>query len=181
MLETRIALGLLVLAIVGTSIISFSLVGLTPDVIQAFAAAPLNSKDVAKFMIVKINVERANNGELVYGTFSRIGFVSGENNFLLESLPSVDKKSFYEIVQKSLKSKGSIVNPVLFDVKIEIFSGGYDHIETLDYTKCHITDYFVHTVDSKGKFRFLEDNNSDIEIREVTKFDCTGFTVSLDQ
>ncbi len=181
MLETRTALGLLVLAIVGTSIISFSLVGLTPDEIQAFAAAPLNSKDVAKFMIVKINVEGSSNGELVYGTFSRIGFVSGDANFLLESLPSVDKKSFYEIVQKSLKNKGSIVNPVVFDVKIEIFSGGFDHIETLEYKKCQITDYFVHTVDSKGKYRFLEDDDSDIEIREVTKFDCTGFNVSLDQ
>jgi len=181
MLETRTALGLLVFAIVGTSIISFSLVGLTPDVIQAFAAATLNSKDVAKFMIVKFNVEGANNGGLTYGTFSRIGFVSGEANFLLESLPSVDKKTFYEIVQKSLKNKGSIVNPVVFDVKIEIFSGGYDHIETLDYKKCQITDYFVHTVDSKGKYRFLEDDDSNIEIREVTKFDCTGFNVSLEQ
>ena len=181
MLETRTTLGLLVLAIVGTSIISFSLVGLTPDVIQAFAAATLNSKDVAKFMIVKINVEGTNNGELAYSTFSRIGFVSGENNFLLESLPSLDKKSFYELIQKSLQRKGSLVNPVLFDLKIELFSGGYDHIETLDYRKCKITDYFVHTVDSKGKFRFLEDDDSDIEIREVTKFDCTGFNVSLEQ
>ncbi len=181
MLETRIALGLLVLAIVGTSIISFSLVGLTPDIIQAFAAATLNSQDVAKFMVVKINVEGASNGGLVYNTFSRIGFVSGNANFLLESLPSVDKKSFYELVNKSLKSKDQIVNQVLFDMKIELFSGGYDHIETLDYKKCHITDYFVHTIDSKGKFRFLEDEDSNIEIREVTKFDCTGFNVSLDQ
>ncbi len=181
MLETRTALGLLVLAIVGTSIISFSLVGLTPDVIQAFAAATLNSKDVAKFMIVKFNVEGASNGGLTFGTFSRIGFVSGDANFLLESLPSIDKKSFYELVQKSLKSKGSIVNQVLFDAKIEIFSGGYDHIETLVCKKCKITDYFVHTVDSKGKYRFLEDDDSNIEIREVTKFDCTGFNVSLEQ
>jgi len=181
MLETRTTLGLLVLAIVGTSIISFSLVGLTPDVIQAFAAASLNSKDVAKFMIVKINVEGASNGGLIYSTFSRIGFVSGDANFLLESLPSVDKKSFYELVQKSLKSKGYIVNQVLFDVRIEIFSGGFDHIETLVYDKCQITDYFVHAVDSKGKYRFLEDDDSNIEIREVTKFDCTGFNVSLEQ
>ena len=180
MLETRTALGLLELDIVDTSIISFSLVGLTPDVIQAFAAATLNSKDVAKFMIVRIDVQGAENGELVYGTFSRIGFVSGENNFLLESLPSVDKKSFYKLIQKSLERKGSIVNPVLFDLHIQLFSGGYDHIETLDYTKCQITDYFVHTVDSKGKFRFLEDDDSNIEIREVTKFDCSGFNVSLD-
>ncbi len=179
MLETRTALGLLVLAIVGTSIISFSLVGLTPDVIQAFAAATLNSKDVAKFMIVKINVDGVE--EHVFSTFSRIGFVSGENNFLLESLPSVDKRSFYRLVEKSLEHKDSLYNQILFDVKIEIFSGGYDHIETLEYTRCHITNYFVHTVDSKGKFRFLEDDNSNIEIREVTKFDCTGFNVSLDQ
>jgi len=180
MLETRIALGLLVLAIVGTSIISFSLVGLTPDVIQAFAAATLNSKDVAKFMIVRISLD-GEKDEHVYGTFSRIGFVSGENNFLLESLPSVDKKSFYELVSKSLQYRDSMFNPTIFDLKIVLFSGGYDHIETLDYTKCHITEYFVHTVDSKGKFRFLEDDDSDIEIREVTKFDCTGFNVSLDQ
>ncbi len=180
MLETRTALGLLVLAIVGTSIISFSLVGLTPDVIQAFAAATLNSKDVAKFMIVKFNLNGVGE-EYAFSTFSRIGFVSGNANFLLESLPSVDKKSFYKLVQKSLKTKDAIINQVIFDVEIVLFSGGYDHIETLDYTKCHITEYFVHTVDSKGKFRFLEDDDSNIEIREVTKFDCTGFNLSLEQ
>jgi len=35
------------------------------------------------------------NIEKSFDSFSRIGFVAGEGNFLLESVPSKDKKPFY--------------------------------------------------------------------------------------
>ena len=39
----------------------------------------------------------------------------------------------------------------------------------------------AHVIDSKGKYRFLDDDDSQTEIREVTKFSCTGFSLSFDQ
>ncbi len=178
-MQTRVAVGLILIAIVGTAIVSFS--SLTPDFSQAFAGIGLTSGDVAKFLIIRIDED--SNGELVFSSFSRVGFVRSEGNeFLLESLPSVDKKPFYEIIEKSL----SFTNPLLgtqitMDVFIDIYSGNYQLIETLEYENCIITEYFVHVVDSKGKYRFLDDDDSQTEIREVTKFRCDDFTLSFDQ
>ena len=105
-----------------------------------------------------------------------------DTEFLLESLPSVDKRQFHELVQKSLSATNPLLgNPPNMDVSIDIFTGNYKLIETLEYGSCIITEYFVHVVDSKGKYRFLEDDDSPTEIREVTKFSCNQFTISLDQ
>ena len=46
------------------------------------------------------------------------------------------------------------------------------------YKQCAITEYFVHVVDSKGTILFLKDDGT-VEIREVTKFSCIGFTLDL--
>ncbi len=179
-MQTRVAVCLILIAIVGTALVSFS--SLTPDFRQAFAGIGLTSEDVAKSVIIRINEEGTANGELVFSSFSRIGFVrSAGNAFLLESLPSTDKKPFYEIVEKSL----SFTNPLLgtqitMDVFIDIYSGNYQLIETLEYENCIITEYFIHVVDSKGKYRFLEDDDSQTEIREVSKFSCNKFTIALD-
>ncbi len=179
-MQTRVAIALILIAIVGTALVSFSSV--TPDIRQAFTGIGLTSDDVAKFMIIRVNADGTTE-ELVFSSFSRVGFVRSEGTeFLLESLPSIDKKPFYELVEKSL----SFVNPLLgkppmMDVSIDIYSGSYKLIETLEYDDCSVTEYFVHVVDSKGKYRFIEDDTSQTEIREVTKFSCADFTLSLDQ
>jgi len=179
-MQTRVAVGLILIAIVGTALVSFT--NLTPDFRQAFAGIGLTSGDVAKFMIIRIDAEESN-GELVFSSFSRVGFVRSEGTeFLLESLPSIDKKPFYELVEKSLAYTNPLVGtPQMMDVFIDVYSGNYKLIETLEYDDCTVTEYFVHVVDSKGKYRFLEDNDSQTEIREVTKFRCTDFTLSFDQ
>ena len=178
-MQTRVAVGLILIAIIGTALVSFT--SLTPDLRQAFAGIGLTSGDVAKFMIIRVNSE-STNGELVFSSFSRVGFVRSEGTeFLLESLPSVDKRQFHELVQKSLSATNPLLgNPPNMDVSIDIFTGNYKLIETLEYTDCIITEYFVHVVDSKGKYRFLEDDDSPTEIREVTKFSCNQFTIALD-
>ena len=177
-MQTRVAVGLILIAIVGTALVSFS--SLTPDFRQAFAGIGLTSGDVAKFLIIRINEET--NGELVFSSFSRVGFVRSEGNeFLLESLPSVDKRPFYELIEKSLSFNPLLGAQLTMDVSIDIYSGNYKLIETLEYENCIITEYFVHVVDSKGKYRFLDDDTSQTEIREVTKFSCSGFSLSFDQ
>ena len=194
-METRLALTLVAVAVAATAVISFStfnselesiiMTDFGPSdtlfVTTAEADIPLSERDAAKIMRVRI-VETGHSNELIIGSFSRIGFISDPNSFLLESVPTEDKKEFYKFVQESLKSQGNMLaNPILLDVKIDIFSGDYDLINTLSYTKCMVYDYFVHSVDSKGKIAFLPGNDLSIEIREVTKFSCTSFRLLLDE
>jgi len=194
-MKTRFAMFLLVIAVVGTAVISFSIFNSELEsiimtdfgpsdsvfVTTAEADIPLSERDAAKIMRVRV-VETGHNNELVIGSFSRIGFVSDYTSFLLESVPSEDKKPFYKLVKESLESKGNMLaNPTLLDVKIDIFSGDYDLINTLSYEKCFVIDYFVHSVDSKGKIPFLKENDLSIEIREVTKFSCNSFHLIIDE
>jgi len=195
-METRLALTLVAVAVAATAIISFSTFNFDPEsifltdfgpsdsvfVTTAEADTPLSERDAAKIMRVRV-VETGHNNELVIGSFSRIGFIAdSSSDFLLESVPSKDKKLFYRFVQESLESKGNVLaNPTFLDIKIDIFSGGYDLINTLSYEKCYVMDYFVHSVDSRGKIPFLEGNDQAIEIREVTKFSCNSFKLLLDE
>jgi len=194
-MKTGLALTLVAVAVTATAVISFSTFNSDPDSIimtdfgptdsvfmsTAEADISLSERDAAKIMRVRI-VETGHNNELVIGSFSRLGFVSDATSFLLESVPSEDKKPFYKFVKKSLESnQNMLANPTLLDVKIDIFSGDYDLINTLSYGKCFVTDYFVHSVDSKGKISFLKENDLSIEIREVTKFSCNSFHLIIDE
>ncbi len=194
-MKTGLALTIVAVAIAATAVISFSTLNSDPEsifltdfgptdsvfVTTAEADVPLSERDSAKIMRVRV-VESGHNGELVIGSFSRMGFVSESTSFLLESVPSEDKREFYKFVQESLESGGNMLtNPTLLDVKIDIFSGDYDLINTLSYEKCFVIDYFVHSVDSRGKIPFLKGNDQSIEIREVTKFSCNSFKLLLDE
>jgi len=149
----------------------------TYPVLQAFGGVALNSADAAKSIQVRMT-QVGTNTEYVYNSFSRIGFVEGAGNFLLESVPSKDKNSFYYLVKKSLESKGSQNRAAQLNISMDIFSGDGKIIETLLYSHCSVTEYFVHVVDSKGTILFLKDDGS-VEIREVTKFECVSFTIDL--
>lgn len=174
-MDTKIILASILIAVVGSTAISLTTLHFFPDFLQAYAGITLNQDDVAKTILVKIAVD-GDIEEQVYDSFSRIGFVRGAGTqFLLESLPSKDKKPFYEMVQNSINKQ----NPKLLNINIEIFSGDGTLIETLNYKRCIVDSYFVHTNDSKGKFSFLEEANSKLEIREVTKFDCAGFSITV--
>ncbi|HSB49792.1 MAG TPA: hypothetical protein VLC72_00480 [Nitrosopumilaceae archaeon] len=192
-MKPMLALGLIAIGIAGTTTIAFSVFSI-PESIQltdigpsdsvfvntAHAGIALESRDVAKVMRVRIS-ESGHNNELVLGSFSRIGFVSGGASFLLESLPSEDKKPFYRFVRDSLEAqRNGFTDPKFLDVKIDLFSGDYDLIQTLEYSKCYVFDYFVHAVDSRANIRFLEDGDQGIEIREVTKFSCQKFKIMIE-
>ena len=194
-MRTRLALTLIAVAVVGTAAITLFASNSAPETIfvtdfgptdspfvsTAHAGAALNEMDVAKTMRVRI-AESGTNVELVFGSFSRIGFISGANEFLLESLPSEDKKPFYRFVRESLKeiNHPALANPMKLDVNIDLFSGDYDLIHTLSYEKCSVFDYFVHAVDSRGKIPFLDDGTQEIEFREVTKFTCQSFDLIVE-
>ena len=86
--------------------LSLSTVYANFDNIQAYAGETLDNDNVAKTIQVRIN-PTGTNSEFIFDSFSRIGFVSGEGNFLLESVPSKDKKPFYSMIKKSLDSKNT--------------------------------------------------------------------------
>jgi len=194
-MKTGLALTLVVVAVAATAVISFSTFNSDPESIfltdfgptdsvfapVAKAGPALDQRDVAQLMRVRI-VESGHNNELTFGSFSRIGFISdSSSSFLLESVPSEDKRPFYRFVKASLEtSQNMLANPTLLDINIDIFSGDYDLINTLSYQKCFVSDYFVHSVDSRGKIPFIEGYQG-IEIREVTKFSCVSFNLIIDE
>jgi hypothetical protein len=151
---------------------------MAPGILQAYAGVALDPDNAASSIIVHASRE-GSSVVRTYDSFSRIGFVSGEGNFLLESVPSLDKKEFYEFIKDSLDKKTTI-DRELINVDIDIYSGNGKLIETLEYDKCQLEEYFVHAVDSLGKIQFIEGEDS-IEIREVTKLACDSFTISLDK
>ena len=150
----------------------------SPGIFDAYGGISLDPDNAANSIIIHTNRE----GEreiMTYDSFSRIGFVAGVNNFLLESVPSLDKKEFYEFVKDSLDSK-NYLDIYKINIGIDIYSGNGKLIETLVYDKCVLDEYFVHAVDSLGKIQFIEGKEG-IEIREVVKFACSSFTISLDR
>ncbi len=161
-----------------TILLTISTVFSNPDFLEAYAGITLERDNVAKTILVRVNPV-GTNIENTFDSFSRIGFVQGEGNFLLESVPSKDKKPFYVLIQKSLETKNSNLKNKGLNISIDIFSGDGEIIETLKYNNCDITEYFVHGVDSKGKIFFTEEDGT-VEIREVTKFECISFRLEVE-
>ena len=159
-------------------LLGISTVYSNPEVLQAYAGVTLSNDNVAKTIQVRVTPAGTAN-ENTYDSFSRVGFVSGEGNFLLESVPSKDKRPFYELVKKSIEDKNPNTVNNRMHVSIDLYSGDGEVIQSLEYRDCSITEYFIHGVDSKGKIFFLEEDGT-IEIREVTKFSCVSFTLNLD-
>jgi len=159
------------------SIIAFSIISLEPNLLAVYGGVTLDTPNVAKTIQVRVN-PTGTSIESTFDSFSRVGFVDGEANFLLESVPSKDKKPFYLLVKKSLESKNPLAKNTRINVSIDIFSGDGDIIETLLYKECAVVEYFVYGVDTKGKIFFLEEDGT-VEIREVTKFECISFSLDI--
>ena len=159
-------------------LLGISTVFSNPDVLEAYAGVTLSSDNVAKTIQVRVT-ESGTLDENTYDSFSRVGFVDGETNFLLESVPSKDKKPFYKLVKASIEDKNTRKTDKKMDVAIDLYSGDGQVINSLEYRGCSVTEYFIHGVDSKGKIFFTEEDGT-IEIREVTKFACTGFTLNIE-
>ena len=149
-----------------------------PGLLEAYGGVTLDNDNVAKTIQVRVN-PMGTNLEKTFDSFSRIGFVSGEQNFLLESVPSKDKKPFYDQVRKSLEANGGNTKNKGINISIDIFAGDGEIIHTLIYRDCDVEEYFVHGIDSRGKIFFVE-NEGTVEIREVTKFECVSFTLEID-
>jgi len=89
--------------------------------------------------------------------------------FFLESLPSADKKQFYEIVGDWM-DKGDLLNP--FDVEIDVLDGTGATIQIWEFNSCEITSYGTYLQDTIFIYQFS--GVQDSEIRDRTHFSCVG-------
>jgi len=158
-------------------LLTFSTIYSNFDILQAYAGVTLSSDNVAKSIQVRVTPSGTLD-ERTFDSFSRVGFVDGENNFLLESVPSKDKKPYYELLKRSIEDKRAESSDNRMHISIDLYSGDGEIIQSLEYRECKVTEYFVHGVDSKGKIFFTEEDGT-VEIREVSKFSCVSFTLNL--
>jgi len=92
--------------------------------------------------------------------------------FLLESLPSADKKQFYKFISDWM-NMGDLLNE--FSVDVDVLDGRGDTIQTWSFTKCDITSYGTYLQDITNFYQFSGKPSS--EIRDRTTFSCVGVSL----
>jgi len=89
--------------------------------------------------------------------------------FFLESLPSADKKLFYEFIADWMDS-GDLLNE--FDVDVDVLDGTGATIQTWAFERCGITSYGTYLQDTIFIYQFS--GVQDSEIRDRANFSCVG-------
>jgi len=120
-----------------------------------------------------------------FHTFAHIGLTVTEQSgtpgaqyfggpqFRLESLPSKDKKTLYNIVNSFIKD----IQTSSFEVAIDVVTGDGTIIQTWDYRKCVVSDYSIYVDKSKDTYRFAKQDA--MEIREWFDFICQGYSLII--
>lgn len=89
--------------------------------------------------------------------------------FFLESVPSADKKLFYDFISDWM-DRGDSLNP--FDVDVSVLDGSGAEIQTWAFTTCEITNYGTYLQDTVFIYQFSGEQDS--EIRDRASFSCAG-------
>ena len=89
--------------------------------------------------------------------------------FFLESVPSTDKKPFYDFVSDWM-DRGDLLNE--FDVDVTVIDGTGAEIQTWAFTTCEITNYGIYLQDTIFIYQFSGEQDS--EIRDRASFSCAG-------
>ncbi len=92
--------------------------------------------------------------------------------FYLESVPSVDKATFYDFVADWM-DRGDLLNE--FDLAVGVLDGTGAVIQTWDFKKCGITGYGTYLQDTV--FIYSYSGLQDSEIRDRTNFSCVGVSL----
>jgi len=126
--------------------------------------APISSAQFEKFEIATSQAGAADDprGRMY-------DFRDDNPKFFLESLPSADKKQFYEFVGDWM-DRGDLLNE--FDVDIEVLDGTGTTIQIWEFNTCKITSYGTYLQDTVFIYQFS--GVEDSEIRDRTHFSCVG-------
>ncbi len=93
-----------------------------------------------------------------------------EPEFLLESLPSSDKRDMYVGIENWMSRGSASLTP--FDVDIDVISGDGRIIQTWAYKNCEPTAYGTFVQDLIFYYQFVDQEKS--EIRDRVTFSCAG-------
>ena len=108
--------------------------------------------------------------EIPYVTITTSGNpVDSAPQFFLESLPSYDKKYFYEFLSRYVNAGAQ---PELFDVSVDLITGDNTILQRWNYVDCDVTNYQMSLDDSMLVFPFSGKPQG--EIRDKTDFACNG-------
>jgi len=94
--------------------------------------------------------------------------------FFLESLPSADKKQFYEFIADWM-DRGDLLNE--FDVDIEVLDGTGATIQIWEFNTCEISSYGTYLQDTIFIYQFS--GVQDSEIRDRTHLSCVGIHLGV--
>ena len=89
--------------------------------------------------------------------------------FFLESIPSADKKQFYDFISDWM-DRGDLLNK--FDVDVDVLDGTGAVIQTWAFKTCEITHYGTYLQDTI--FIYSYSGIQDSEIRDRANFTCVG-------
>lgn len=92
-----------------------------------------------------------------------------------ESIPSKDKKKYYDLIAYFINTNGDGRDTV--DVNIDVLAKDGSIIETLQYSKCQAYSYFVMNNDNKMQYRFAQTDA--MELRDQAIFICQGEHVAV--
>ncbi len=93
----------------------------------------------------------------------------GNVQFNLESLPSKDKKLYYEFLSRYINP---VKPPEKFKVSVDILTGDGTILQRWNYAKCELADYIVELAEFKMRFPFSGQEGP--EILDKSEFKCAG-------
>ena len=106
-------------------------------------------------------------------TFSTYKF-GDTPEFLLEGLPSIDKKLFYEGINRWL-NENTLLEP--FDVDVDVVAGDGTIIHTWAFVDCKPNAFGTYLQDVKFYYQLVEEDVP--EIRERATFECRGVDLEV--
>lgn len=95
--------------------------------------------------------------------------IDGPPQFFLESLPSYDKKLFYDFLSRYVNP---VKEPEPFDVSVDLLAGDNTILQRWNYVDCKVTNYQMRLDDSMLSYPFSKTPQG--EIRDKTDFACAG-------
>jgi len=105
-------------------------------------------------------------------------YVFGDKpQFILESLPSIDKMDLYRAIDQVYFAKGGASTITRFDVAIDILAGDGSLIQTWQYNKCHVFGYGTFLTDLTNFIPFSGQEGS--EFRDKIVFECSGIRLQV--
>jgi len=93
----------------------------------------------------------------------------GKAQFYLESLPSKDKKEYYEFISRYVNPTKPVER---FKVSIDAITGDGTILQRWNYVDCHVFDYKMHLEEFTFRYPFSGEERP--EILEKTDFECLG-------